>query len=251
MPRTSSSVEAVQRFDANRSQVTPPAASPPGARRGERGPAGTSPAAAAATTTPLENPRPAHDLLPAPAGFTTLLDGLRAVTAAETSTRAVVFAPVSPSATLRRVIGGLAASAEQLGLAVVVAEITENGRRALLAPRRRVSASTADRFGHTGVTLEIDRATLATAAKGWLAQCAAAADLVLIEGPPLATSIDAALLARGCDGLVLVAEKGVTERVALQTAAERARLAGCRMLGVVLSGSADHAPAWLRPLMQR
>ena len=246
MRRTSQSIEAVKRFEADRSRVIP-TAGPPGTRRGEHGPA----LAPRAATTPLDHTRPPRNPTPAASGFTALLDGLRAVTASDASTRAVVFAAVSASAASSRVIGGLAATADQLGLAVVVADITENGRRALLAPRRSLPATTAEGCDHAGIMLEVDRATLATAAKHWLAQCGTAADLVLIEGPPLASSIDAALLARGCDGLVLVAETGVTERAALQTAAERARLAGCQILGIVLSGSAERVPAWLRPLMRR
>ncbi len=48
-------------------------------------------------------------------------------------------------------------------------------------------------------------------------------------------SVDAVLLGAACDGLVLVAEDGVTDRSALRAAADRARDSGCRPLGVVLT----------------
>jgi hypothetical protein len=41
----------------------------------------------------------------------------------------------------------------------------------------------------------------------------------------------------------------VTERAALQVAAERARIAGCKTLGVVMHGTKDRMPGWLRRLI--
>lgn len=51
---------------------------------------------------------------------------------------------------------------------------------------------------------------------------------------PVLRSVDAVLLGAAGDGLILVAEDGVTERAALRAAADRARDGGCRTLGVVL-----------------
>jgi Mrp family chromosome partitioning ATPase len=82
---------------------------------------------------------------------------------------------------------------------------------------------------------------------GWLAQHRGA-DLMLIEAPPLLHSIDGALVARACDGLILVAERGVTERRALQEAANRARAAGCTLLGVIVTSVQRPMPSWLERL---
>jgi Mrp family chromosome partitioning ATPase len=74
-------------------------------------------------------------------------------------------------------------------------------------------------------------------------------DLVVVEGPPLSDSHDAVLLARSCDGLVIVGVAGVTERTALVAAAERTRVPGSRALGVVIM-QPDDRPAWLRWLLR-
>ena len=65
------------------------------------------------------------------------------------------------------------------------------------------------------------------------------------------TNADAAEAARAgaAEGLVIVAESEVTERAALQVAAERARIAGCNTLGVVMHGTKDRLPGWLRRLV--
>ncbi len=75
-------------------------------------------------------------------------------------------------------------------------------------------------------------------------------ELVIITGPSLATSLDAALLAGVCDGLVIVAESGVTASDALKVAAERARIAGCRILGVVMRTTRRRLPDWISRLMR-
>jgi Mrp family chromosome partitioning ATPase len=54
------------------------------------------------------------------------------------------------------------------------------------------------------------------------------------------------LLARACDGLVIVAQSEVTHREALQLAAERARVVGCRTLGVVMHATKAPIPRWMR-----
>jgi Mrp family chromosome partitioning ATPase len=75
------------------------------------------------------------------------------------------------------------------------------------------------------------------------------ADLILIEAPPLAQSVDAAMLACGCDGLIIVAAAGATSREALQLAAERARAVDCRPLGLVVRTDTHAIPSWLRRIL--
>ena len=88
-----------------------------------------------------------------------------------------------------------------------------------------------------------------TSCTRWIARIAPQDELIVITGPPLAASVDAALLACACEGLVIVAESEVTERAALQIAADRARIAGCRTLGVVMHRTKDRLPGWVRRMV--
>jgi hypothetical protein len=87
------------------------------------------------------------------------------------------------------------------------------------------------------------------AVAGWVQEVAQGADLVVIEAAPLTESIDGALLACGCDGLVIVTEAERTTREALQLAVERSRLGGCRTLGVVVRGGPNRLPPWLSRML--
>lgn len=60
-------------------------------------------------------------------------------------------------------------------------------------------------------------------------------DYVLIDTPPIASMIDAAIVAKQCDGAILVIEsETVSRRVALK-AKEQLEMSGCRLLGAVLN----------------
>lgn len=60
-------------------------------------------------------------------------------------------------------------------------------------------------------------------------------DYVLIDTPPIASLIDAAIVAKQCDGSILVIEsETVSRRVALK-AKEQLEMSGCRLLGAVLN----------------
>jgi len=155
-----------------------------------------------------------------------LLDTLRALAAQGTPARVVVFAPVAAGAAAREVVDALAGRARELRLPVAAAALARSGGGATLAERG--AAVRPPR------TLDLDGPALGAAVGEWLSG-AAAAQLVLIDAPPVLSSIDALLLAGACDGLVLVAESGATRRADLRTAAARVHAAGCRALGVVLT----------------
>jgi hypothetical protein len=180
---------------------------------------------------------------PAP-GFTSLLDRLRAHAAQGMPARALVFAAPTTSASPGLVMEGLAAQAEHLGLRVVRGELHGACNRS--KPARL--ALTAERPNRCGLNVAPRPAALDAEVQAWLGQHRDA-DLVLIEGPPLLDSIDAALVARACDGLILVAERGVTERSAVRDAASRARISGCALLGVVVTGARLSMPGWVRRLL--
>lgn len=68
-----------------------------------------------------------------------------------------------------------------------------------------------------------------------LAQLAQAADLVIIDSPPLLAVSDALLLAQQVDGILLVASAGETRLGMLVQAVQRLETVGLRPLGVVLN----------------
>ena len=68
-----------------------------------------------------------------------------------------------------------------------------------------------------------------------LAELAEAAEVVVLDSPPLSVA-DAARLAPQVDGVLLVVRPGATEAEALAAAADQLERAGARMLGIVLNG---------------
>jgi len=156
-------------------------------------------------------------------GIATLLDNIRAV-AKGGSMRTLVLAGVSSGEPVRVVTAGLAAHARQRGMNVVLADLVPSA-----GPIRLVGRSGNE-------SLQIDN-------------LAPDVDLMIIQAPPLTESVEGALFASACDGLVIVAERGVTELVALKAAAERAHTAGCRTLGIVIMGDREQMPLWLRRLL--
>lgn len=175
--------------------------------------------------------------------FATLFDNLRALANGHPA-RNLVFAGASTAESVRAVTTGLALHLEGLGLQVLVADLTEPTGRSLL--RRRRGAWDERSEGRDVLSLDLHGSAWPSEFADWLATAAPRADLVIIEGRPLAQSIDSALLARACDGLVIVAQPEVTHREALQVAAERARVVGCRTLGVVMHATKDPIPRWMR-----
>jgi capsular exopolysaccharide synthesis family protein len=69
------------------------------------------------------------------------------------------------------------------------------------------------------------------------------ADIVIVDAPPLLSAPDAAVLARACDGAILVARYGRTGHDQLRRAAEQLRAVDARLIGTVL----NRAPAGRRP----
>ncbi|HJD01191.1 MAG TPA: CpsD/CapB family tyrosine-protein kinase [Candidatus Mediterraneibacter excrementavium] len=60
-------------------------------------------------------------------------------------------------------------------------------------------------------------------------------DYVLIDTPPIANLIDAAIAAKQCDGAILVIESGTVSRRTALKAKEQLEMTGCRLLGAVLN----------------
>ena len=60
-------------------------------------------------------------------------------------------------------------------------------------------------------------------------------DYVLIDSPPMLNIIDAAILARICDGAILVIESGRVSYKAAQKVLDQLKKSECRILGAVLN----------------
>lgn len=60
-------------------------------------------------------------------------------------------------------------------------------------------------------------------------------DYILVDTPPLSNMIDAAVVARECDGAVMVIESGAVSYKVAMRAKEQLEVTGCRILGVVLN----------------
>jgi hypothetical protein len=175
-------------------------------------------------------------------GIATLLDKMRALGSGQSS-RTFVFAGAAASDGVHTVSDGLVRHAERFGMHVLIAQLfVHEGGHKLVA----VGPITHDE--HRTQTIDLHGPAAPADLNAWVDRVASTHDLVVLEGPPLSESIDAALLACACDGLVIVADAEVTPRAALQAAAERAQTAGCRTLGVVMSGTKEHMPGWIRRL---
>lgn len=177
--------------------------------------------------------------------YVTLYDNIRA-TANGRSTHSLVFAGAATGDPVRAVVQGFAAHMRRLNHRVLMAELTiDNGRPFL---RTHADATDAPVRGPDSLMLDLRSHACTEDVRAWL-EANSQADLVLIEANPLARSLDAAMLACGCDGLIIVAAAGVTSRKDLQVAAERARAVDCRPLGLVVHAQTDRTPSRLRRLL--
>ena len=181
-----------------------------------------------------------------------LLESLRALdTHLETPT--VVVAGIDTADAPRPVIAGLIIQAHLRGLKLSLGKLVPGKGFRLL--RKRVPRTTpGDDTRAPGVdasaedlALQIIGAPPTNVLEDWYDKAAGNADLLLIEAPPLIESVDAALLARASDGLVLVVEPTKTRQADFETAVERARAANCPPIGLVMS----HHREWLpRPILK-
>jgi capsular exopolysaccharide synthesis family protein len=73
-----------------------------------------------------------------------------------------------------------------------------------------------------------------------LAELAEQVEVVLIDSPPVLSVADAAVLARGVDGVLLVLEAGHTRREVARHAVESLRQVGANLVGVVLNAVPTH-----------
>jgi hypothetical protein len=206
------------------------------------------PPARLAAPVPTPTPRPPRPV-PAPAAatsaahFAALYDSLRATANGE-AVRSFVFASADADGSPRVIIDGLAAHVRRLGHRVCIAEVVESDRLPLL--RVHVDGTPiGGRAQNDAMPLDLRSHAGADEVREWLRQ-STHADLTLIDAGGLEQSIDPALLACGCDGLLIVVRAERTRRETLRLAVERARSVGCRILGLVMEVQPSRLPPWQR-----
>lgn len=166
----------------------------------------------------------------------------------------VVVAAVDKAEAARPVIAGLIIQAHLRGLRLSLGKLVPGQGYRLL--RKRLPRGHGDdgtrppRVGDDDdLALRIVGAPDSEQLRRWYEMAAADRDLLLIEAPPLLSSVDAALLGRACDGLVLVNESMLTRQEDLETALERARAAGCPPLGLVMDRHREWLPRMVRKIL--
>ena len=188
--------------------------------------------------------------------YSSLLDSLRAVPS-DTKVPCVVLAGVSRRSPSRRVLKGLLTQAENQAIRLLTLEMAFDGGRRHLKEMSLETLEQSQQILLPGQSNSDDspRFTQRSTASGsqveqWLQRIDSEFDLALIQAPPLRDSVEAALLARETDGLMLIAENLVDSHVDLVKATEKARDAGCALRGVVLVGSKEWLPSWLGRLFK-
>jgi hypothetical protein len=166
-------------------------------------------------------------LLPEPesersVAFRNLYDNLHLVTGRVP--HRVILAGTSELEGVDGIVEGLARHALACGRDVMMAALELDGERPVLRVRNRDGNDLAVELSATNLPSPIDD----------LIRVDPGDNLVLVTAPPLTQSIQAALLARESDGLVLVVQPLSTLRSQLQLAVDRANRAGCALLGIVL-----------------
>lgn len=183
----------------------------------------------------------------------TLLENLRAIdTRLDVPT--LVIAAVGRAETARPVIAGVIIQAHLSGLRLGLGKLVPaEGFRQL---RRRVPATHTIEDTRPGgssspndMALRIVGSPDVEELTAWYNKAASGSDLLLIEAPPLLRSVDAALLGRACDGLVLVMETLGTRQEDLETAIDRARAAGSPPVGLVTAEHREWLPRSLRKIL--
>ena len=215
------------------------------------------PAAAtmAADVRPLRTIEPSHaPMVERTLGsYTALFDNLRAI-GNGAPVGSVVLCGASSVETIDRISNGLADEVCRHSLRVLVAELYRTVSQPTLKIRLQSkddSPSEVDPeipLPDQSITLDLRGGPVPEKLTNWMNSARAHFDMVIIEAPPLAHSVDAAMLARACDGLILAVHARGTSKDALADAVTKADTVGSPVLGVVMQGRPEWTPLWLRRL---
>ena len=83
----------------------------------------------------------------------------------------------------------------------------------------------------------------------WLDAQRSVHDYILLDSPPLLHYADGNLMARLCDGVVIVVQSESTDRDALIRARQHIEDAGANVIGVVMNRVRNRVPPFLRPYL--
>ena len=180
----------------------------------------------------------------------TLLDAMRAV-AGKSQTPSIVVAGVARASSAQAVIKGVADQAALRGVRLQIGDVTVTQTHRTLSLRE--AEHTGSDVGEaeardTSLPLELTSAAAQEALESWFVTAGQGFDLLIVAGPPILSSVDALLVARACDGLVLVAEPLATQREEFESVVERARASGCQVLGLVMNENREWLPSFLSRL---
>lgn len=172
----------------------------------------------------------------------------------------LVVAGVSDVESTRRLVAGLRRQAQQRGISVLAARLTQSREGRILsflppAPDEADSPwqgngaeeNQAELPSVKGFDLSVANTDQKLAE--WLRASSTGSDMVVIEAPGILSSADTLLLSKACDGLALVVEPLVTDRSALKAAVTRAQASGCKVAGLIVNGHRNWLPRWLRRLL--
>ncbi len=169
----------------------------------------------------------------------TLLDAMRTV-AGTSQAPCIVVAGIASAASGQAVIEGVTDQAALRGVRLRIGDVSVTQSQRTLSIRDDRSAVIDE-----SLSLELAAPSAQEALKTWFVTASSGFDLLIVAAPPILSSVDALLVARACDGLVLVAEPLVTQREEFEIAVERARASGCRVLGLVMHESREWLPRFL------
>ena len=177
----------------------------------------------------------------------TLLDTMRTV-AGEAQTPSIVVAGIATAASAQAVIDGVADQAALRGVRLQIGDVVITQAHRTLSIREDHPAALerpAGRDPDASLSLELTAPAAQESLRTWVADAGSGFDLLLVAAPPILSSVDALLVARACDGLVLVAEPLATQREEFEIAVERARASGCQVLGLVMNENREWLPRFL------
>ena len=178
-----------------------------------------------------------------------LLDSLRLVPPSACG-RCVLIAGASSDKGTYAVLRGLEEQAEQRAANLVTGELQlSQGSRQLTLRRIPASSDLHTEVAGQAAPLDLDDEDLSTALRNRIEAVSPEADVAILYGPPLFSSVDGALLARATSGLVLVVEPLETRRTDLLLALKRAESSGCSVIGIVTFGARQWVPGWIQRLL--
>ncbi len=178
----------------------------------------------------------------------TLLDALRAVSGVSRAP-SVVIAGIAQTESAQAVLDGVLDQASLRGVRLQIGDVVVTKNHRLLAVREHLHAAPGlaeeSGAGATALSVVLTAPSAQEALENWFVDAGRGCDLLIVAAPPILSSVDALLVARACDGLVLVAEPLGTQREEFEIAIERARASGCQLLGLVMNENREWLPRLL------